>query len=92
VLNLVMSIAFEVSININQPESYLIKNPPIFGACLCLLNVLAKRSTQWHTEAAVYITYLVKSIEGSYVNYSLVSNVNLNRDKPSTICSIRWSN
>ena len=80
-----MEIAFEVKLSKNHPERYIIKHAHFLCSCLMILNALKKMGEKWHIVVREYIGFIIKSIEGSYMNMFLASNVFINLLKHNSI-------
>jgi len=74
-LDLLLNIVFEGKVIISQSERLIIRNAYFFGTVLMILNTLFNISDKWQIEIKTILKYLIKTIEGSYINYSAISNV-----------------
>lgn len=75
VLDLLLDIAFESKVGVVQPEKATLRNGYFFGIVLVILNMLFGVSEKWQAESKRMLKCLIKTIEGSYVNCSVASNV-----------------
>ncbi len=76
VLNQLLEIAFETQVDLRVPTNhFIIKHGHFFGVCLTLMNALAVLGPDWYRHVGEIIKCLIRTIEGSYNNYSSASNV-----------------
>ena len=86
VLNRLLEIAFETPIELGvSANHFIIKHGHFFGICLTLMNALAKLGPEWYKTVGEIIKCLIKTIEGSYNNYSSASNVTRANYQPPII-------